>query len=414
MYLSTIIVTLAIVSGFVSGQIEARNEKLLDLTVSAKTHKVQLVWENLDLNGTIVVRNGPDYGSKILVEHRIESKDGWIDTEIIYNYTVFKNIITSNTTCYGFYVFYYENSISTDFHPLTSDFSSCMMAFPRWMATMQTYIGPKRFREIFLPGSHDAAAYKSGFNPEKDENIANKYVLTQDEDIRGQLLAGIRYLDIRPAYYPLGTIRFWVNHGLSRVQPMEQVLRDVYDFVKETNEIVIVDFHQFPVGFSSYEIHTKLVQFVNETIGDQVVTLQGGWQTTLDEIWKESSRRIILGYGHGSIVSEYFPFTWPAIHHRWADVDDIDSLKDYLYRVNNEPINSMTPVSDMAQMTPTTNGVIVDKYKGLRKMADVSNPLVSAWYRHDLGPKANIVSLEFLRGTTVIKNCMQWNVKRST
>lgn len=408
MYLPTIIVTLAIVSASeTSSNFNAKNERYLDLTVSAKTHKIKLVWENLEENGSIVVKNGPDDDSQVLVEHTIESKDGWKDTDIIYNYTHFRNVITVDTSCYGFYAYY--KSQSSNF---VSDVSTCMMAYPKWMETMKRFIGPLRFREIFLPGSHDAAAYKLDFDPGKDENIANKYVLTQDEDIRGQLLAGVRYLDIRPAYYPLGTIRFWINHGVTRVQPMEQVLQDVYNFVLETNEIVIVDFHQFPVGFNSHEIHRMLVQFVNETIGDQVVTIESGWDTQLDQIWNQS-KRIILGYNDGSIISEYFPFTWPAISHRWANVDEIEPLKQYLYKVNNDPITSMIPVSDMAQMTPTTNGVIIDKYKGLRKMADASNPLASEWYRHDLGPKANIVSLEFLRGTTIIKDGMKLNTNRT-
>lgn len=408
MYLSTIIVVVAIVFGTsaTSNHINTREGKFLDLIVSAKTHNIQIVWENLDVNGTLLLRNGPEFGSQLLIVQPIESSNGSFDTLIDYNYTHFKSIITTNTSCYGFYVDYHEKGNSNP------DLSSCLMAYPRWMATMRPVIGHKRFREIFIAGSHDSAAYKDGFDPTKDENIANKYVLTQDEDIRGQLLAGIRYLDIRPAYYPLGKIRFWVNHGVSRVQPMEQVLRDISEFVRETNEIVIVDFHQFPVGFSSYEIHKKLVQFTNETIGDQVVMLKGGWDSTLDEIWKGGSRRIILAYGENSIVSEYFPFAWTAVRHRWANVDKIEPLKDYLYQVNQEPIYSMTPVSDMAQMTPTTNGVILDKYKGLRKMADSSNPLVSEWYRHDLGLKANIVSLEFLRGTTVIKDGLKWNDDR--
>lgn len=59
---------------------------------------------------------------------------------------------------------------------------------------------------------------------------------------------GIRYLDIRVGYYRATEPQFWVNHGISRQQPLIKVLRQVRDFVLETNEIVIFDVQEFPVG----------------------------------------------------------------------------------------------------------------------------------------------------------------------
>lgn len=59
---------------------------------------------------------------------------------------------------------------------------------------------------------------------------------------------GIRYLDIRVGYYRATEPQFWINHGISRQQPLIKVLRQVRDFVLETNEIVIFDVQEFPVG----------------------------------------------------------------------------------------------------------------------------------------------------------------------
>lgn len=59
---------------------------------------------------------------------------------------------------------------------------------------------------------------------------------------------GVRYLDIRVGYYRATEPQFWVNHGISRQQPLIKVLRQVRDFVLETNEIVIFDVQEFPVG----------------------------------------------------------------------------------------------------------------------------------------------------------------------
>lgn len=59
---------------------------------------------------------------------------------------------------------------------------------------------------------------------------------------------GVRYLDIRVGYYRGTEPQFWVNHGISRQQPLNKVMRQVRDFVLETNELVIFDVQEFPVG----------------------------------------------------------------------------------------------------------------------------------------------------------------------
>lgn len=59
---------------------------------------------------------------------------------------------------------------------------------------------------------------------------------------------GVRYLDIRVGHYRSANPVFWVNHGISRQQPLHVVLQQVRDFVLDTNEIVIFDVQEFPIG----------------------------------------------------------------------------------------------------------------------------------------------------------------------
>lgn len=59
---------------------------------------------------------------------------------------------------------------------------------------------------------------------------------------------GVRYLDIRVGYYRSLEPQFWVNHGISRQQPLNKIMRQVRDFVLETNELVIFDVQEFPVS----------------------------------------------------------------------------------------------------------------------------------------------------------------------
>lgn len=76
---------------------------------------------------------------------------------------------------------------------------------------------------------------------------------------------GVRYLDIRVGYYRSTEEQFWVNHGITRQQPLSKILRQVRDFVLETNEIVIFDIQEFPVGaFNIHEI--CILNLIHSTI----------------------------------------------------------------------------------------------------------------------------------------------------
>jgi hypothetical protein len=77
-------------------------------------------------------------------------------------------------------------------------------------------------------------------------------VCLKEENILSQLIYGVRYLDIRAAYYEDRDTEWWVNHGLISIHPLQTVLDDVRTFLQNTNEIVILDFHEFPVGKKYY------------------------------------------------------------------------------------------------------------------------------------------------------------------
>lgn len=390
-----------------------QNKGRLAITISAQKQNIEITWRDLDLsvNGTISLLNGRlgEPGSDTLLQIIPTDKNDWITTDVYYNYTHFRELIDTNTTCYGYWV-YYRNA-----YDLTIYSTSCLRAYPRWMNEIRSHIKDYRFRDLFIPGSHDSASYRMNFDPRKNETLVSKYTLTQDEDIKGQLLHGVRYLDIRVGYYRRGEPQFWANHGISRQQPLEQVLRDVHDFVSETNEIVILDFQEFPVGFGkTMTIHRNLIHLIKRTIGDMVVDLSDTWRCTLGRIWSQP-KRIILGYDHVSVVEEFHSFTWIATQQRWGKSDIITDLKRHLMQANEESSVrfSPRPLTDMAELTPDPWGVISDRYGGLRKMADDINRQVSELYFKEFGPTANIVAVDYFRGTTIVQTAIYWNVYRS-
>lgn len=68
-------------------------------------------------------------------------------------------------------------------------------------------------------------------------------------DILGQLIHGVRYLDIRLGHYPDDSEVWWTIHGpFYRSVPLRIVIDDVKNFLDNTEEIVIMDIREFAVG----------------------------------------------------------------------------------------------------------------------------------------------------------------------
>lgn len=66
----------------------------------------------------------------------------------------------------------------------------------------------------------------------------------------------------------------------------------------------------------------------------------------------------------------------------------------------------------MAELTPTTWDVLTDKYDGLRRIADSSNRHISKWYADDWFMSANVVAVDFYRGTTIMETALYSNRKK--
>lgn len=69
-------------------------------------------------------------------------------------------------------------------------------------------------------------------------------------------------------------MRLWINHGPVRVTALQPILRDIRRFLLlSPGEIVIVDFHRFPIGFSGAWQkgairHRRLATMIRDELGD--------------------------------------------------------------------------------------------------------------------------------------------------
>ncbi|XP_055386146.1 PI-PLC X domain-containing protein DDB_G0269228-like [Condylostylus longicornis] len=406
--------------------IEIKNDQIfLNVIINAKTRSLEITIKNARLieGDLIVVTNSEpkefpklnNLGTNseinyektqkwkvnadtILGKYEPKQKDDWIKTNLKFNYEESEKI-DSKTECYSHWISY----IDKDGNILSK---SCIRAYPTWMNDMKDSIQNFNMKQIFIPGSHDAGSYRLNFNPEKDETVITKYSLTQDDNIKSQLMHGIRYLDIRMGYYAFTKDKFFMVHGITKQRPLKEALEQLKNFVIETNEIVIFDVRKFELGFQNIEVHRELIMYIESYIGEYLVDATHSWDITLNEIWN-SGKNIILTYGDSSMRNEFPNILFNIVQHRWGNKDDWSSLEEYLRGLHGHLTASAQ--SDMAELTPNAWGIITDKYGGLRKMADDVNPKVYELYSKHLGFTTNILSVDFHRGIAVTELAIHFN-----
>lgn len=137
--------------------------------------------------------------------------------------------------------------------------------------------------------------------------------MNQDRDVWTQLVFGIRYLDLRVAYYEdegytgaaaekiitqtLFLFRFFINHDLVQIVKLSTVLKQIRKFAElAPMEIIIVDFHRFPYPSEfTPSIHHKLVGTIYGELGHLVLSPNGlqAKGPTFKEIWLQNKSVIV-------------------------------------------------------------------------------------------------------------------------
>ncbi|XP_012232583.1 PI-PLC X domain-containing protein 3 isoform X2 [Linepithema humile] len=337
------------------------------------------------------------------------------------------NTKNGNTTlpgqhCLDYYaVLYKDGDISS---------SSCLQIWPTWMYDLRREIGMLPIGSLMIPGTHNSGCYKHGDSTRQD--AFQQYLMTQDRDVWTQLVHGIRYLDIRVGYYPSisnGTTfdeegnnvsRFWVNHDILRMTPLSEILRDVRNFLDAARgEVVIMDFHRFPVGFEDMpNRHRKLVDILSQVFEGLILKPDRGIEglgPTLNDIWT-SGKRLIICYNNKHVVNEY-DWLWPPLTQAWGNQQTAEGLFEYL----NEEIsgskrrrNSENPLwAVMAELTPYALDLFFNLSGGLRQMADSVNRNLTVKFQEEWWKETNIVATDFFLGNDLISVSRMSNIKKS-
>ncbi|XP_055603737.1 PI-PLC X domain-containing protein 3-like [Uranotaenia lowii] len=418
-FLFTLLVLMSISQNGLSYRMAASDEPVRDdveFTVQAATpHWITVHWKNFRQPAAYIVlaQHFPidsftkteswfygtrwyyDFGGvKWEAYHSIKpkSESGQLKTVFFDSKTMDK--VSVSTKCLDYHAYLVDESGKT-----LSVF--CMKVYPTWMNDLKEHLARFRIRELFIPGTHDSASYKLG--PANPNSLPQKYGITQNDNIRQQLLRGIRYIDLRVGYHPSKNWHELVTD-----------LNHIREYALETKEIIIVDMHNIENGEDHAEVHDKLVELFKASLGDVLASPAIGWNGKLQDIWN-SGKTVILSYNYGHVVQKYKDLLWPGVKQKWANVQNLKNLYNYLTEVHQQMPNhnSNQPIADMAQFTPSVLGVVTGNDPGLRTSADLVNPNINQWYFNEFGPTANIVAVDFLRGTNIVDAAIYWNLQKA-
>lgn len=296
--------------------------------------------------------------------------------------------------------------------------TASMETNPTWMSDQAAILGDFPLSRLFIPGTHDSGSYTVYTDQAvHGEKRIEKYVMTQDETILSQLIFGIRSLDLRVGYYSIHNNRpqdLYINHSFRKVQPLSNVIQEVKYFLQNTREIVILDFHAFPVGFNlrspNVKPHDTLIEYLLQELGPFIAPPNLTWHANLNDFWA-LNKTLILAYNNKNMVVKYSNILWPPVNQKWGNAQEPSKLESFLSMVFNSPPEA--PWSAQAELTATGADIVSDRLKGLRHMAAAVNNKVTLWFQGVWGMSANIVSCDFFRGTGIVKTAMTWNFRRA-
>ncbi|XP_035223128.1 PI-PLC X domain-containing protein 1-like [Stegodyphus dumicola] len=254
--------------------------------------------------------------------------------------------------------------------------SSCLRIRPFWMEKHSRYLSELTLAEAMIPGSHDSGS----FYFHKLITPKELYEYTQDESIFNQLIYGLRYFDLRIGYSSHRE-EYYINHGILMTKhSVKSILDEVLQFISATKEIVILDFHNFPSGFTRDSIHYGLMDMIVRTLGSYLIPCTPPYHNmTFRKLWKEN-KRVLASYDSQLRNRRYPNNFWPAIPRAWGNKQHPQDLKRYFDELYKKPRPEGLWAS-MAELTPRLDTIIFFPFMGLRKFADMINRNVTRWFR---------------------------------
>ncbi|XP_018574666.1 PI-PLC X domain-containing protein 3 [Anoplophora glabripennis] len=211
-----------------------------------------------------------------------------------------------------------------------------------WMTNLPDQIKSLPIIYLAIPGSHDSftasLSAKSEIAPDADDTLKKLKFLgpiltyfmanwsrTQAYSATEQLIAGIRYFDLRVATKE-GTEDFFFVHGLYS-DNVQTVLTEMLKFLEShPREVIIIDFQHFYALTDSD--HDRLMQMLSKTFGAKLLPYSDHMDfISLDYMTTQYQYQVIAVYRSDAARSGQ-PLLWPSASFPtpWPDTVSMDDL----------------------------------------------------------------------------------------
>lgn len=169
---------------------------------------------------------------------------------------------------------------------------------------MKSQPDTSRLVDLVIPGSHDSLTYHwctTNSPTNLRQILISRWAQTQSLTLYDQLMAGVRYLDLRVGWR---NAKWMGQHGseINMNVTYESALQQLDRFVREhPSEIVIIKFKNYdPVNQELQHLHATYVQPHMSTLSENIVFV-----TPLADFWKSGHNVVFVWNESDSIVDPY-------------------------------------------------------------------------------------------------------------
>ncbi|XP_029411986.1 PI-PLC X domain-containing protein 1 isoform X2 [Nannospalax galili] len=297
-----------------------------------------------------------------------------------------------------------------------------------WMSQLCPQLWDLPLHHLSIPGSHDTMTYclsrKSPIShsqsrvlhvlgkvlPCVTRPIVMKWSVTQALDVREQLDAGVRYLDLRIAHMLEGS-----EHNLHFVHMVytsalvEDTLTEISEWLeRHPREVVILACRNFE-GMTD-ELHGYLVSCIKNIFGDMLCPR--GDVPTLRQLWARG-QQVILSYEDEVSVRRH-PELWPGIPYWWGNKVKPQALIQFLETMKGCGRPGGLFVAGI-NLTENLGYVLAHPTASLRDMTLPNLPHLSAWVREQSPGQGarctNIIAGDFVGADTFVSDVIALNRK---
>lgn len=292
-----------------------------------------------------------------------------------------------------------------------------------WMKDYSQYIKNKPLKDIFIPGTHDSAAYnlENTFGRGQDfphklnilkiigigyvvTKVAKNWTKAQNRTIYQQLEDGNRFLDLRVVYRK-SKKKFYTIHELYGPK-LDFVLDQINEFCeKHPKEIVIIQVGDLrylsPHGQGSEK---ELIQKLKDNFKDKLVPKSLGPNATIEELWKHN-KQVVLIYDHSNVVKGD-DLIWARdayLESYWTDTQNTMELKKKLDKhlekrstfYGNKLYVVQSQLTANTQMIKKSLNIFSKSPKSLLTLAKQVRPELKEWLDEWKNKKPNIIITDF-------------------